>query len=80
VSRLFKVLVVEDNRHVAQLIQDGLRGSARREFGGGVSFDVRNAEDGRQAIEALRKDKFDALIVDVYLPVVDGAGMVSLIK
>ncbi|HTL34101.1 MAG TPA: response regulator [Kofleriaceae bacterium] len=77
VSRLFKVLVVEDNRHVAQLIQDGLRGSARREFGGGVSFDVRNAEDGRQAIEALRKDKFDALIVDVYLPVVDGAKVIS---
>jgi uncharacterized protein (TIGR02266 family) len=77
VSRLFKVLVVEDNRHVAQLIQDGLRGSARREFGGGVSFDVRNAEDGRQAIELLRKDTFDALIVDVYLPVVDGAKVIS---
>src|SRR5512143_67243 len=77
VSRLFKVLVVEDNKHVAQLIQDGLKGSARREFGGGVSFDVRNAEDGRQAIELLRKDKFDALIVDVYLPVVDGAKVIS---
>jgi CheY-like chemotaxis protein len=77
VSRLFKVLVVEDNRHVAQLIQDGLRGSARREFGGGVTFDVRNAEDGRQAIELLRKDTFDALIVDVYLPVVDGAKVIS---
>jgi uncharacterized protein (TIGR02266 family) len=77
VSRLFKVLVVEDNRHVAQLIQDGLKGSARREFGGGVSFDVRNAEDGRQAIDLLRKDTFDALIVDVYLPVVDGAKVIS---
>ena len=77
VSRLFKVLVVEDNKHVAQLIQDGLKGSARREFGSGVSFDVRNAEDGRQAIELLRKDKFDALIVDVYLPVVDGAKVIS---
>ncbi|HUS26898.1 MAG TPA: PilZ domain-containing protein, partial [Kofleriaceae bacterium] len=77
VSRVYKVLVVEDNRHVAQLIQDGLRGSARREFGGGVSFDVRNAEDGRQAIEILRKDTFDALIVDVYLPVVDGAKVIS---
>ena len=46
---LFHVLVVEDNRHVATLIQDGLKGSARRDFGGGVSFVVRNAEDGRQA-------------------------------
>src|SRR4051812_4140022 len=77
VSRIFKVLVVEDNKHVSQLIQDGLRGSARREFGGGVSFDVRSAEDGRQAIEVLRKDRFDALIVDIYLPVVDGAKVIS---
>jgi uncharacterized protein (TIGR02266 family) len=77
VSRLFKVLVVEDNRHVSQLIQDGLRGSARREFGGGVSFDVRQAEDGRIAIDLLRKDTFDALIVDIYLPVVDGAKVIS---
>jgi len=77
VSRLFRVLVVEDNRHVATLINDGLQGSARREFHGGVSFVVRNADDGRKAIELLRREKFDALIVDVYLPVVDGAKVIQ---
>ncbi len=77
VSRTFRVLVVEDNRHVASLIHDGLKGSARRDFGGGVQFVVRNAEDGRQAIETLRREKFDALIVDVYLPVVDGAKVIQ---
>jgi uncharacterized protein (TIGR02266 family) len=77
VSRLVKVLVVEDNKHVAQLINDGLKGSARRDFAGGVSFEVRNAEDGRAAIEALRSDTFDAMIVDVYLPIVDGAKVIS---
>lgn len=77
VSRLYNLLVVEDNRHVATLINDGLKGSARRDFGGGVSFNVRNAEDGRQAIEILRRESFDALIVDVYLPVVDGAKVIS---
>ncbi len=77
VSRLFHLLVVEDNRHVAQLINDGLKGSARREFAGGVSFSVRNAEDGREAIDILRKEKFDALIVDIYLPIVDGAKVIS---
>jgi uncharacterized protein (TIGR02266 family) len=77
VSRLFHLLVVEDNRHVANLIHDGLKGSARRDFGGGISFSVRQAEDGRQAIEFLRKETFDALIVDVYLPVVDGAKVIS---
>jgi uncharacterized protein (TIGR02266 family) len=77
VSRVVKVLVVEDNRHVAQLINDGLRGAAKRDFGGGVSFAISSAEDGREAIEALRRDAFDALIIDIYLPVVDGAKVIS---
>jgi CheY-like chemotaxis protein len=42
-----------------------------------VSFVVRQAEDGRQAIEILRKETFDALIVDVYLPVIDGAKVIA---
>jgi len=77
VSRLYRVLVVEDNKHVASLINDGLKGASRREFGGGVSFAVSNAEDGRQAVEILRREKFDALIVDVYLPVIDGARVIQ---
>ena len=80
VSRLFHVLVVEDNHHVATLIHDGLRGSARREFGGGVSFVVRQAEDGRQAIDVLKKEKFDALIVDVYLPIIDGSKVIQTVR
>lgn len=76
VSRLFRVLVVEDNRHVAQLITEGLRGSARRDFGG-VSFAFRSAEDGRSAVEILRREKFDALIIDVYLPVLDGPRVIQ---
>jgi uncharacterized protein (TIGR02266 family) len=72
VSRTFRVLVVEDNRHVAALIQEGLRGSTRRDFGSNVSFTFRNAEDGRAAVEILRRETFDALIIDVYLPILDG--------
>jgi CheY-like chemotaxis protein len=71
-TRAFRVLVVEDNRHVATLLQEGLRGSSRRDFGGSVSFVFRNAEDGRAAVEILRQERFDALIIDVYLPIIDG--------
>jgi uncharacterized protein (TIGR02266 family) len=71
-TRAFRVLVVEDNRHVAALLQEGLRGSSRRDFGGSVSFVFRNAEDGRAAVEILRTERFDALIIDVYLPIIDG--------
>jgi CheY-like chemotaxis protein len=72
------VLVVEDNRHVAALIQDGLRGGARRDnFRDNVSFVFKSAEDGRSAIEILRREQFDALIIDVYLPVLDGPKVIQ---
>jgi CheY-like chemotaxis protein len=77
VSRLFRVLVVEDNRHVAALIQEGLRGSTRRDFNSNVSFVFRNAEDGRAAVEILRRETFDALIIDVYLPIIDGPKVIQ---
>ncbi|MBC7978242.1 MAG: response regulator [Myxococcales bacterium] len=79
-ARLLRVLVVEDNRHVAQLIQQGLAGSTRRDFGGGVSFVFRNAEDGRSALELLRDEDFDVLIIDVYLPIVDGPTVITMAR
>jgi len=79
-ARLLHVLVVEDNRHVAELIQQGLIGSTRRDFGGGVSFVFRTAEDGRAAIELLRREQFDVAIVDVYLPIVDGPTVIMVAR
>ncbi|HEY4239454.1 MAG TPA: response regulator [Kofleriaceae bacterium] len=79
VSRLFKVLVVEDNRHVAQLIQDGLTGSMRRDFSG-ASFQFGNAADGKTAIDKLRAERYDALIIDVYLPVLDGPKTIAIVR
>lgn len=77
VSQAFRVLVVEDNRHLVTLLQEGLRGSSRRDFGGSISFDFRSAEDGRAAVDILRRERFDALIIDVYLPILDGAKVIS---
>lgn len=77
VTRLFRVLVVEDNRHVAALIQEGLRGSSRRDFNSNIAFTFRNAEDGRAAVEILRREPFDALIIDVYLPIMDGPKVIQ---
>jgi len=79
-ARLLRVLVVEDNRHVAELIQQGLIGSTKRDFGGVVSFVFRTAEDGRAAIELLRSEAFDVAIIDVYLPIVDGPTVIQVAR
>jgi CheY-like chemotaxis protein len=80
VSRLVRVLVVEDNPHVAQLIRDGLRGSERRSFADDLVFNFRTASNGREAIELLGRERFDALIIDIYLPVLDGPNVIAHVR
>jgi uncharacterized protein (TIGR02266 family) len=79
VSRLMRVLVVEDNPHVAQLIRDGLRGSEKRTFQD-MAFNFRTASNGSEALELLQAERFDALIIDVYLPVLDGPAVIQKIR
>ncbi|MEZ4366672.1 MAG: response regulator [Kofleriaceae bacterium] len=76
VVRQVRVLVVEDNPLVSSLIQDGLRGATRRSFGE-LAFQFRTADNGRDALELLAREPFDAMIVDVYLPVVDGPTVIA---
>ena len=71
--RIIRVLLVEDNPHVAELITDGLDGAARREMGGRVAFLFDVVGDGQMALERLQTVQPDLIILDVYMPVMDGA-------
>ena len=77
-SRLVRVLVVEDNPHVASFLGDGLSNNKRG--GGDVAFSVRTATNGRDALSLLRSEPFDALIIDIYLPVIDGAHVIEKVR
>ncbi|MFN7994831.1 MAG: response regulator transcription factor [Bryobacteraceae bacterium] len=58
-----KVLLVEDEPRVASFIAKGLRETA-------YAVDV--AEDGEKALYYARENEYDALVLDVMLPVKDG--------
>ena len=73
---MLNVLIVEDNKYVCELVRQGLAGTARREMKD-VTFAFSTAEDGAAALELLKTRTFDAVIVDVYLPVLDGASMIQ---
>ena len=60
---LSKVLLVEDNK-VNQMVFIGMLNS----FG----FDVEIAEDGKQGVELWQQGKFDAVFMDIQMPVMDG--------
>lgn len=80
VARTLRVLLVEDNPHVANLIREGLIGGSRRELSGRVAFQFKTVGNGRDALDLLRREPFDALIVDVYLPVLDGAHVIRAVR
>jgi CheY-like chemotaxis protein len=71
--RIIRVLLVEDNPHVAELITDGMDGAARREMGGKVAFIFDVVGDGQAALDRLQTVEPDLIILDVYMPVMDGA-------
>jgi CheY-like chemotaxis protein len=71
--RIVHVLLVEDNPHVAELITDGLDGAARRDMAGQVAFVFDVVGDGQMALERLQTVRPDLIILDVYMPVMDGA-------
>ena len=77
-KRMLRVLVVEDNPHVAELLRHALGDT--RTLGAHLAIDCRMASDGREALQLLRELHFDALIVDVYLPIIDGASLITAVR
>lgn len=76
VAPVVNVLVVEDNKHLCEMVCQGLAGSTRRELRD-VTFAFATAENGAVALELLKTRSFDAAIVDVYLPVLDGPSLIQ---
>jgi DNA-binding response OmpR family regulator len=66
-----KVLVVEDDRSIAGFIAGGLRQE-------GYAVDV--AEDGVSGLELARLGPYDAAVVDVMLPRLDGLSLVTALR
>jgi DNA-binding response OmpR family regulator len=58
-----KILIVEDEQHIAE----GLRFNLEVE-----NFEVELAGDGKTALEILANTKFDAIVLDVMLPEING--------
>ena len=58
-----RLLVVDDNKVNRILLARGLEGQGHR---------VETAENGRQALEKLRHDLFDLVLLDIEMPEMDG--------
>jgi CheY-like chemotaxis protein len=67
-SATFRVLIVDDEEAIRTMVSRVLRRAG---------FETVPANDGQDAIEQLDEGKFDALVLDLMMPRVDGFGVVE---
>ena len=66
-----KVLLVEDDESLRAVISDCLEDN---------DFTVTPAENGQEALEKLTKDRFDLILTDIQMPVMDGVALLKEVK
>jgi len=70
-----RVLVVDDEPTIAQLLKEAF-GSFRHDY----AYEVEIAHDGAEALMALLMSKFDLLVVDMYMPRMDGLELLTQMR
>jgi signal transduction histidine kinase/CheY-like chemotaxis protein len=66
-----RILVVDDDPDIRQLLQDRLRAKGYR---------VQSAADGVRALEAVRSETFEGMILDIGIPSLDGMDVLRQIR
>lgn len=67
-----RVLVVDDSPTMRQLIVFALRRLP--------ALQLDEADDGVGALKKLSSEKYDLLVTDIYMPIMDGLKLVSLVR
>ena len=63
-----RILIAEDDLRIVSFLEKGLRSAG---------FATTHVGDGRSALEGLRSDQFDLVILDIGLPLLDGFEVLS---
>jgi two-component system response regulator VicR len=66
-----KILVVDDDPNIRELLQVNLQAAG---------YDVRLATDGSEALDRLRQEQLDCLILDVMMPDTDGWEVLKTVR
>ncbi|HMU54401.1 MAG TPA: response regulator [Nitrospira sp.] len=71
INRTAPVLVVDDDSDIRQYLEDRLRAKG---------YEVRSESDGLQAMEAVCRETFSGMILDIGLPSIDGMELLKRIR
>jgi uncharacterized protein (TIGR02266 family) len=76
----FCILLVEDNLVVRDMFRFGLQKFTTQLQLSRTRIDVDEAGDGKQAWDLLQKKHYHLLIIDLYMPVMDGGTLIQRIR
>ena len=76
----FRVLIVEDNPHIIEMYSYVLKKLAANELKGAVPLEVHFAPDGHNALAQLMASRFNLVMTDLYMPVMDGFQLLERIR
>jgi len=76
----FRVLLAEDNQVVRGMFLFAVQKFHGVKMGGQRELQVVEAADGHQAWEYLQKENFDLLVIDYYMPVMDGMQVIRKVR
>ena len=63
-----RILVADDNLEMARSVADGLRDRG---------YEVADVGSGREALDLLSREPFDALVTDLRMPEIDGLTLIA---
>lgn len=66
-----RILIIDDDAYIRDLYEEVLKGEG---------YDVTTAQDGQEGLEHLARGGFDAVLLDVMMPKLDGMGVLTKIK
>ena len=66
-----RILIIEDDRRIAEFVSDGFRQNG---------FAVVHAADGESGLATARQGGFDAAVVDIMLPKLDGLEVIRSLR
>lgn len=66
-----RILIVDDEPELRILLSQVLEN---------VGYEMKEAADGEEAIELLKKEKYDLTLLDIQMPILDGIKVLKYIK
>jgi len=76
-AKHYDVLIVDDNKHVRDILKSGLE---RKGLQAGVELRTHEAEDGEEGWRRLERGGIDLVILDFYMPNVDGGSLLDRVR